>query len=374
MRRRLPVLLLLGVISSVPLWAAPQTAQRYRAHLGTVKQKIRDVRQKIAVVKQKQRVATATYYSTQQKLGGTRQNLHVTRVRLDSAHSQLTVISSELRKAERKLYDKRLALTQRLSDAYKTPPPSYMAALVTSDSAWAAMTRMKMIQRVVQSDVRLIDEVRQTREEVRQRREAQRSKISEINSLQGQLAMREQEEKQLAWQQHAELQSIIADRVSYERALDDLEAESYRIAARIRALQATPAGRRRLQTAFRGGFIRPVSGPITSPFGRRFHPILHKWKMHTGVDISCRTGTPVHAAAAGTVVSAGWEGAYGNAVVIDHGGGVVTLYGHCSSLAVRTGQQVRQGQVIARSGSTGWSTGPHLHFEVQRNGHPVSPF
>lgn len=106
----------------------------------------------------------------------------------------------------------------------------------------------------------------------------------------------------------------------------------------------------------------------------RFHPILKKTKLHTGVDFACPSGTSVKAAASGTVIMAGWMGAYGNAVVIDHGGGVSTLYGHNSRVACRAGQEVKQGQVIAYSGSTGWSTGPHCHFEVRRNGVPVNPF
>jgi len=91
------------------------------------------------------------------------------------------------------------------------------------------------------------------------------------------------------------------------------------------------------------------------------------------VDFAAATGTSVRAAASGTVILSGWMGAYGNAVVIDHGGGVTTLYGHNSSLSVRVGQTVRQGQTIARAGSTGLSTGPHVHFEVRRNGQPVNP-
>ena len=96
--------------------------------------------------------------------------------------------------------------------------------------------------------------------------------------------------------------------------------------------------------------------------------------MHTGVDIRCSSGTPVHAAAGGEVAFAGRLGGYGNCVILNHGGGLATVYGHCSSLIVSEGQTIRQGQVIAYSGSTGFSTGPHLHFEVRRNGTPVSPF
>ncbi|NMC81398.1 MAG: M23 family metallopeptidase, partial [Armatimonadetes bacterium] len=108
-------------------------------------------------------------------------------------------------------------------------------------------------------------------------------------------------------------------------------------------------------------------------FGMRFHPILHRYKLHTGVDIAAPTGTPVFAAAAGEVVHAGYWGAYGNAVIIDHGGGVTTLYGHLSRINCRVGATVNKGQHVGAVGNTGWSTGSHLHFEKRRNGQPVSP-
>ena len=111
----------------------------------------------------------------------------------------------------------------------------------------------------------------------------------------------------------------------------------------------------------------PVSGPVTSGFGVRWG------RMHEGIDIAVGQGTPVHAAAPGTVIYAGWMEGYGNLVVVDHGNGLSTAYGHNSTLASSVGQAVTAGQVIAYSGSTGHSTGPHVHFEVRVNGSPVDP-
>ncbi len=115
------------------------------------------------------------------------------------------------------------------------------------------------------------------------------------------------------------------------------------------------------------GFIWPVHGPITSPFGPR------NGGFHSGLDIGVPTGTAVHAAKAGTVIEAGWVSGYGYTVMIDHGNGVTTLYGHNSKLLVKEGQEVAQGDIIAYSGSTGHSTGPHVHFEIRINGQPVNP-
>ena len=121
-------------------------------------------------------------------------------------------------------------------------------------------------------------------------------------------------------------------------------------------------------------FLWPVEGPLTSPFGERDHVMGGSGtQFHAGIDISVPTGTPVQAAQAGIVVFAGYNGAYGKAVKLDHRHGFSTLYAHNSRLLVHVGQSVRAGQVICLSGSTGRSTGPHLHFEVHKDGSPIDP-
>jgi murein DD-endopeptidase MepM/ murein hydrolase activator NlpD len=123
-----------------------------------------------------------------------------------------------------------------------------------------------------------------------------------------------------------------------------------------------------------GFFSLPIPGaPVTSGFGPRVHPIFHTVRVHTGVDFGAGYGTPIRAAADGTVVEAGWLGGYGNATVIDHGKGMATLYGHQSKILVSQGQSVKRAQVIGLVGATGFATGPHLHFEVRIDGTPVNP-
>lgn len=121
------------------------------------------------------------------------------------------------------------------------------------------------------------------------------------------------------------------------------------------------------------GFRMPVHGRMTSPFGRRVHPILRYVRMHQGIDFGAPYGAPIVAAASGQVVLAGWDGGYGRAVKVSHGGGLLTRYGHMSRIAVTPGQQVAAGQVIGYVGSTGMSTGPHLHYELHRNGVQIDP-
>ncbi|HEX9467036.1 MAG TPA: peptidoglycan DD-metalloendopeptidase family protein [Acidimicrobiia bacterium] len=145
-----------------------------------------------------------------------------------------------------------------------------------------------------------------------------------------------------------------------------LQQESDRIAEELRAAadDVAPGS---------GRFIRPVSGPITSPFGNRSDPLTGATTFHSGVDFGAPCGTPIKAAGDGVVFSAGPNGGYGNATIITHGGGLATLYGHQSSIKVTQGESVKSGEVIGLVGSTGRSTGCHLHWEVRVNGKPVEP-
>ncbi len=160
----------------------------------------------------------------------------------------------------------------------------------------------------------------------------------------------------------------------FEGELAALEVEQDRVrdAIRAEAAKAATAGTEQPEVAS-SGWVRPVPGAVTSGFGPRLHPILGYYRMHTGWDMSAGTGTPIASATAGTVILAGWFGGYGNTVVVDHGGGLTTLYAHQSSLAVSYGAAVGAGDVVGYAGSTGLSTGPHLHFEVRVNGNPVDP-
>ena len=182
---------------------------------------------------------------------------------------------------------------------------------------------------------------------------------AEADAQRAEAASAEEQEQQV-------LASVQAKKAQYE---SELAAEQARIAAELR-----PGGSAGLSSGGGSGRVQwPLQGPLNSGFGYRQDPFGQGTRLHTGLDIGADTGTPIHAAASGTVNSAGWNGGYGNCVIIDHGDGLATLYGHQSRIAVSAGQMVNQGDVIGYVGSTGNSTGPHLHFEVRVNGSPVDP-
>jgi murein DD-endopeptidase MepM/ murein hydrolase activator NlpD len=226
--------------------------------------------------------------------------------------------------------------------------------------------------------------------------------IDEFSALKADLDDAKQElEKQLEAAKHARA-AVDAERAEVERlraeleparaALDAEEAAEREIVAGIQArkgefeaqlaaliaeqealARAVSRGSGKARGSGNGRLKWPCDGSVVSGFGFRTHPISGTRRMHTGVDISCANGAPISAAGDGVVTEAGWRGGYGLAVVIDHGDGLATLYGHQSRIAASGGQRVGTGEVIGYVGSTGYSTGPHLHWEVWVNGNPVDP-
>jgi len=197
--------------------------------------------------------------------------------------------------------------------------------------------------------------------------------IVEQQRLQALLEETEERRLQLADQATAKreaLQAVVRERTASERAIRDLEEDSAALAALIQSMQSrASAGPRRSLSAF----LLPLRGPVTSRFGFRRHPIFRLRQFHQGVDIAAPRGSQVLAAFDGKVLFAGWYGGYGKLVILDHGGGTSTLYGHLSAILVKPGQVVARGRLIGNVGSTGYSTGPHLHYEVRQNGRPIEP-
>src|SRR5437763_2693887 len=180
---------------------------------------------------------------------------------------------------------------------------------------------------------------------------------------------------QLRTQADGERDQVTAAEQQEQQAIEGIRARKADFEAQYEAVQAqiSASVSRGNPTPGNHRFSWPVNGPIISPFGYRHDPVLGGNRLHAGVDIGASSGTPIKAAGDGVVVMAGWNGGYGNFTLIDHGGGLATGYGHQSSIGVRVGQHVSTGEVIGNVGSTGASTGPHLHWEVRVNGTPVDP-
>ena len=263
--------------------------------------------------------------------------------------------------------------------AYKTDDLTYIDVVLASTSYEDLVSRMSVVRDLIGGNNDLVGGLETTRDKVaREKRtiaEKENGVHQAVDDLQAQsdqlAALRAAQAAQKAaslamrTQKNSRLSAVENDLALLEQQENQLLAESNALAGVINGSSGNGVGT--------GSMMWPVNGPVTSPFGYRIHPILGYRKLHTGLDFGVGYGTPIHAADSGAVIYATWMGGYGNVIIIDHGRGISTLYGHQSSLAVGTGAVVTRGQVVGYVGSTGFSTGPHLHFEVRVNGSPVDP-
>ena len=269
------------------------------------------------------------------------------------------------------------SLNRRLVAAYESNTPDELSILLSSSSFSAFLDGVDYIKLVAGRDRQIADAVRSSRDDVAvalahtraARRDMLRQakifavRVHQARVLRDQLLASKGALVDAQNGKKADLATLSAQERADAGEIDSLQEVSAELAAKIQAAQSHSTVRH----TGSGQLSWPVSAPITSPFGWRWG------RMHEGVDLGAAYGTPIAAAGSGTVIYAGWLGGYGNLTVIDHGGGLATAYGHQSRIAVSVGQQVTRGEIIGYVGSTGHSTGPHLHFEVRVNGQPVDP-
>jgi murein DD-endopeptidase MepM/ murein hydrolase activator NlpD len=272
-------------------------------------------------------------------------------------------------------------LSKRLVEIYTSERTSSLSVVLDSGNFSDMLDQLEFLNTIGRQDHKIAGEVETAKLQMQETRNSTRRTRRQVAETTRTVAARTAEQRavrdRLAWSQRAlatarrdkraTLATVREDKEDAIGHMRDLQAQSAALAAKIRSAQSSSIVPAPTGAASAAGFVWPVHGILTSGFGWRWG------RMHEGIDIAVSNGTPVVAAAAGTVIVAGWMGGYGNLVVVDHGGGISTAYGHNTSVTVGVGQQVAQGQLIAYSGSTGHSTGPHVHFEVRINGGAVDP-
>lgn len=334
-------------------------AEEQQAKTNEASAKVENVSERLRQIQEELRVATAEYKGVKGQL--------------DSVEDKISDNTELLQKTEADLKVKNKKLQQRVRDIYINGQISYVDVLFGAKDFADLMTRMDVLKRIIKHDYDLIMKVKEEKATVENTRAQLEKDKAEAEVLVADAQAKKAKVEDKESEQQVLLDQAVYDRDTSERMYEEIMAASQEVANMIRRSQMSSAGYSGAP-AGAGGMIWPISGPITSEFGWRTHPIFGTARFHSGLDIGGDYGMPIYAAAGGTVIYAGWISGYGNAVIIDHGGGVTTLYGHNDSLNVSEGENVAQGQVIAMCGSTGNSTGPHCHFEVRENGEPVSPY
>ena len=305
--------------------------------------------------------------------------LSTTRERLGVLREELRLKRLELAKAQAELAAEQDALAERVVLSYKSDDLDYIDVFLDSTSFEDLISRVGVVADLLQGDDEFVAGLELTRNAVRSDTNAVAAREQEVADAATELQEKTDELATLRAQQQASRADALAMRkekrttlVAVNQDLEELERQEDQLLAESAQLTGVIVGSSGSGVGT-GHLMWPVQGTLSSPFGWRIHPILGYRKFHTGIDIGVGYGTPIHAADSGTVIYATWMGGYGNVVIIDHGGGISTLYAHQSRLAVGNGTRVARGQVIGYIGSTGLSTGPHLHFEVRLNGNPVDP-
>ena len=289
-----------------------------------------------------------------------------------TTEEQIAFTEMEIENKQRD-YDGRLALfNRRLKEMYQYGDMNYISVLLQSASLSDFLTRFEYLKYIATNDQNLLKEVQALQAELDaqhvslldMKESLEEKRVAQVTKTQ-ELSIASQEQKKVVNAINADVNATFA-------MLEEMEAEAESLNNEIKRLQAAQNSG---NTAAPSAYVWPCpsSKKITSKYGYRIHPIQGTRKLHTGMDIGAKTGTPIVAAASGTVIMAKYYGGYGNCIIVDHGGGMSTLYAHMSAFVAKNGDYVAQGQTIGKVGSTGNSTGPHLHFEVRVNGSTTDP-
>ena len=354
----------------------------------TLEQLLKEIDQtKVTVNKYKaeEKNALKALQQVEDDLENTRYRITKAEKDLKYLHARLSAVEKELTEADRALeesqkdYEKTVKnLKQKLVAIYKAGSPKYMEMLFSSASFSEFVGKADYLRAMVEYDKDTLDVLKEEQAAIAGKSETAERKKNEleatkagISKLMAQLSSDEESLTAKYGAREKYLAQVQKDKVKWEKELAEEEKQSRELEALIRSKQSGRSSA--ASSKFLGRMLWPVSGRISSEFGWRIHPIFKDRRFHAGMDIAVPTGTQVKAAAAGKVLDARYISGYGYTVILDHGDGITTLYGHNSKLDVRAGRAVKQGDTISRAGSTGFSTGPHVHFEVREDGVAKEP-
>jgi len=368
----------LGAVVSTEA-ARPTKQQRIRTlrtRLKTLNQQMEVKEAELRQTKRTQRRLSDQLNDSYQRLEAANSALKTSEERLRAAEAAVREATVRLQAAEARLDQQRARFGRRIAASYEEGPVTFLDVLVGARNLSDFMDRQYYVSCVMDQDAELLTSLRQAQEAVKREWSRLEERKTDLEAAHADNAERVREVANETVERAQLLQEIKEQRALQEQQLGELEEDSQDVQRSLEAdlarRQANPGSYRNLPQ-WSGSLYMPARGPITSRFGYRYHPVLHYQRLHSGIDIGAGAGSPVYAAGAGEVFFASWRGGYGQCIIILHGGGISTLYGHLSQIRVRAGQSVRRGQHIGAVGSTGLSTGPHLHFEVRRNGAPVNP-
>ncbi|QJD85170.1 murein hydrolase activator EnvC family protein [Cohnella herbarum] len=384
MKRKL--MLLIAMLLTVGLLTQPYNGQAL-SEIEKIDQDLKKLKQDMERTAHNQRYAENTVKDLTGKQAATKEDIEKLLSRIDTVQKRLENTQSKIADAEEKLYltgeelqeaikqrDNRLELMDsRVRMAYTAGPVSYLDVLLSSTSFTDFLDRFDAVESIAAQDRNIAEEKQKYTDEVTEMKALRETELAEVKKL-----YEEMEKHKSSLEQDEKDKEVLISKLSKEiEEMEEISEESERQLTELaKQASALEAKKNRIKNYYKGGKLgMPLKSEyrLSSPFGYRIHPITGKKKLHSGMDMAAPKGTPIYAAETGVVtVAQSWSG-YGNCIIIDHGGGLWTLYGHLSVIQVKKGETVKRGEKIGLVGSTGQSTGNHLHFEVRKNAEPVNP-
>ncbi|WP_317034133.1 murein hydrolase activator EnvC family protein [Nodosilinea sp. E11] len=359
----------LSQAQSAPPTLVAESIQDLQNKQKTLEEQRNQLQQQQNELQNRQADSESTLQNLEQNIVYTANQIADTEFRLEQAEKELKDYEAQLAKAEADYEDVRTGTVARLQYLQRQQGSEGWAVLLQSRNFNEFLDRQYQLKRVYAADRQVLSDIKAQADAIQQKKAAVEDKRNQVALLRQQLLSQKQQYEAEASEEKQLIARLKDRRGALEAAEAQLARDSEQIAGLIRQKIAASTGVIRGT----GRFVFPANGGISSGFGNRRHPILGYSRFHAGVDFAASQGTPIYAADSGRVIFSGWYGGYGQTVIIDHGDGISTLYAHASRLLVSEGQAVQQGQTVAAVGSTGLSTGPHLHFEVRQNGNPVNP-
>ncbi len=369
-----------GIIGLVgePVLSAPAQSS------AQLKQKLRQTNNKRNYLQQQKKKADLRLRREQNKLSSNQQKLEVAHeklqkntIRYNNLVTNLSSMEVQLNHALDEFQKLDAAMKQRIRQVFMHQRTGMFDSILNARDVNSLLDTFYFEKIVIMEDYRRIQALKAKAQHIaalksqveRQKRMIE-SSIRDINNQRTAIQNSIAANKSM-------IERLKKDKAYYEKTEKELANQSANIQNMIAKLSKNNAGSSSQVKITSTGFIRPISGPITSPFGYRIHPIFKSRIFHSGIDIGGPNGGAIRASNDGKVIYSGWYGGYGKVVILDHGvvngQPITTLYAHMSSIGVSNGQMVKKGQTLGREGSTGYSTGPHCHFEVRVNGKPVNP-
>jgi len=360
------------VIALPALIAHADTLSDKQKQLDIINQQMKAAEQKAAQVNKQQQSVLADLSRLEKDIDRTSSDLRTIETRLRNTENELAQLTEELADTEARLEERNNQLGNRLRALYERGPISYLEVLFNATTFADFVNRFLLLKTVVNQDVLIYQSVQDEKDLVAERKESVETKQQEIAALREQTAVQKANLESRSASRTQVLTQLTQDKAQAQKAYNELNALAQEVDKIIKELQAENSTGQGT-----GTFTWPTPGytKITSAFGWRKGPISGTQEFHSGIDIGGAgiVNKNIVASDGGTVILADWFGGYGKAVIIDHGRGFSTLYAHSNTLLVKVGDKVVKGQAIAKVGSTGNSTGPHLHFEVRVNGNHTNP-